>query len=74
MEVVGMGPGGFITATQRDADNERWLAAAKEAFPGWDFHQVMTGWMAVPAGATVIQALTLDGIVEKLRQHENGLE
>jgi len=71
-----MGPGdgphrrGIVTAQQRDAENERGLAAARGEFPGWDFRKVFGGWEAVPAGTPVIPGITLDSVLGKLRQRE----
>lgn len=67
-----MGPYEIQTAAQADAENERWLAAAKEAFPGWDFHKVFGGWEAVPTGTPVIRSMDLDGIITRLRECEAG--
>jgi hypothetical protein len=75
-EVVGMGPTSGIRITtpeQRARDDARWLAAARAAFGGrWDFHEVMTGWFAVPAGTPVIHGMDIDSVVGKLRRHEAG--
>lgn len=68
-----MGPySGFQTAAQRDAETERWLTAAREAYPEWDIIEVFAGYLATPAGTPVIQSSDLDGIVAKIRQHEAG--
>jgi hypothetical protein len=67
-----MGPmGGIQTAAQWEAERERYLKAAQEAFPDWDFHPVFAGWEAVPKGTPVIRSMDLDGIIEKLRQRED---
>lgn len=65
-----MGPYGTQTANQRHASTERWLAAAREAFPDWDFHAVFGGWEAVPKGTPVVRSVDLDGLVAKLRSRE----
>lgn len=44
------------------------LQAARESFPGWDIIEVFGGYLAVPAGTVIVQAIDLDGIVMKLRQ------
>lgn len=48
-------------------DEDAKLAAAREAFPGWDFRETFGGWLAVPSGTPVVRAMDLDGIVAKLR-------
>jgi hypothetical protein len=60
--------GGIMTAAERERRTEMYLRAAREAFPGWDFHEVFGGWEAVPAGTTVVRSEDLDGIVSKLRE------
>ena len=58
-------------AAELAADDGR-LAAAREAFAGrWDIHEVFGGYLAVPDGAVVVQASTLDGLVGKLRRAES---
>jgi hypothetical protein len=50
-------------------DDDR-LAAAREAHPGWDIYRVFGGYLAVPAGAAVIQSVDVDGVTAKIRQRE----
>lgn len=71
-----MGPGREVNrsaasvAAEVAADDGR-LAAAREAFAGkWDIIEVFGGYLAVPDGAVVVQASTLDGLVGKLRRRE----
>jgi hypothetical protein len=56
-----------VTAAQREKQTARQLAALHDEFPGWDVRPVLTGWLAVPSGTTVIQSVDLDGVLEKLR-------
>jgi hypothetical protein len=68
---LAMGPiGGIQTAEQRAREEERYLKAAKEAFPGWSLIPVFAGWLAVPEGTPVIQSADIDGLVAKLRERE----
>lgn len=53
------------TAGSIDDDS---LEAAREAFPEWDIYRVFGGFLAVPKGTAVIQAMFIDGIVEKISQ------
>jgi hypothetical protein len=50
------------------AEGDRRLAAAREAFPGWDIRPVIGGYLAVPTGTTIIRSATTDGIVVQLRR------
>jgi hypothetical protein len=65
-----MGPHGIRTAAQRDAETDRRLRAAREAYPEWDITPVFAGYLATPAGTPVIQSTDIDGIVAKIRRHE----
>jgi hypothetical protein len=67
-----VGPMGedWPTAAQRGRQAERQLAAIRAEFPGWDFIEVFAGWLAVPAGTTVVQGMTLDSVAEKLRSRQ----
>lgn len=47
---------------------ERYLRAAREAFPHWRFESISGGWQAVPVGAPAIRAETMDALVMKLRE------
>jgi hypothetical protein len=52
------------------ADDGR-LEAARETFKGqWDIIEVFGGYLAVPDGAVIMQASTLDGLVGKLRRRD----
>jgi hypothetical protein len=66
----GMGPDPYVTQTaaQVQVDNEKALAAAREEFPGWDFHQVFGGWEAVPGQTPVIRGMYLETLLDRLRQ------
>jgi hypothetical protein len=50
------------------AEGDRQLAAAKQAFPGWDIRPVIGGYLAVPTGTTLIRSATVDGTVAQLRR------
>jgi hypothetical protein len=68
-----MGPmGDRPSAAAREAD--RYVDAAREEFPGWDFHEVFGGWEAVPAGTPVIRAMFIDALLEKLRHRDDPPE
>lgn len=69
--MTGPGLHGGNGAAGSPADEEardRRLHAAREAFPAWQVIEVFGGYLAVPAGAAVVQSTTLDGLVAKLRQ------
>lgn len=53
--------------TAAEEAEERRLAAARDAFPGWKIIETFGGFLAVPDGAPVIQSVDLDGLVRKLR-------
>lgn len=62
------------TAAEVDANEARYLEAARDAFPHWDFLETFGGWEAVPAGTAVVRAETLDAVVMKLRKRaEHGV-
>lgn len=47
------------------------LQAAREVFAGrWDILEVFGGYLAVPDGTMIVQSMTLDGLVGKLRRQE----
>ena len=56
--------------TAREAEEDRLLTAARESFPGWVIHETFGGFIAYPADAPVMQSMTLDGLVSKVRQAE----
>jgi hypothetical protein len=66
-----MGSFSSQTAAQHDAEDKRLLEAARQEFPGWDFHPVLSGWEAVPAGTPVVRSVDLEGVIEKLRNRES---
>lgn len=55
----------------RTERQQREVKAAEAAFPRWEFIKIPGGWLTVPKGTPVIQALDMDGIVEKLRARED---
>lgn len=54
--------------TAAEEAEERRLAAARDAFPGWEITETFGGYMAVPAGTPRVQSVSLDGLVRKLRE------
>jgi hypothetical protein len=65
-----MGPFANRSAAARSAEEDaqdRRLAAARDAFPGWRIVETFGGFLAVPASAELVQAIDLDGLVMKLR-------
>lgn len=68
-----MGPFANQSASGRTAAEEaeeRRLNAARDSFPDWRIVEVFGGYLAVPAGAAIVQAIDLDGLIRKLRQAE----
>jgi len=55
-------------SAQDDYDHS--LLAAREEFPSWDVHEVLGGYIAVPAGTPVIRGMFVSSIVEKLRARQ----
>jgi hypothetical protein len=66
-----MGPVNELTPADRAEDSR--LAAAKEAYPGWDIRRVFGGYLAVPKDTPVIQSIDVDGIVEKIKRRTEWL-
>jgi hypothetical protein len=48
---------------------EKALETARKDFPGWDFNRIFAGWRITPAGTPVIEAVSIDDAVRKLRVH-----
>lgn len=65
-----MGPGSARALTLADEAYDKALTAAREAFPAWEIREVCGGLVAIPKGTETVTAITLDGIVRKLREHE----
>jgi hypothetical protein len=55
-------------ATAAAQDDDRLLAAAREAFPHWRIIETAGGYAAVHAEAVYLDAASLDGLVGQLRQ------
>lgn len=70
----GMGPHHIRTAESVSANTGRRIAAAREEFPKWDFHEVFGGFEAVPADTPVIRAMFIDVLLEKLRHRDDWPE
>lgn len=65
-----MGPGGSAAAhTRAEERYDRELAAARESFPEWEIRELHGGLIAIPLGTETVSAVTLDGLVRKLREH-----
>lgn len=41
-------------------------------FPGWDIRPVFGGYAAVPKGSSLVVAMYLDSLVEKIREQEKS--
>lgn len=54
-----------LTEAERAAD--ALLQAARESFPDCDIIETFGGFMAVPKGTSIVQAVSLDALVAKLR-------
>lgn len=54
-------------ATLDDMGPHDELAAAREQVPGWDIHETFGGYLAVPHGTPVMQAMYLDTLIEKIK-------
>lgn len=50
-----------------DAERERRLNAARDAFPDWDITVTPYGYEAVPKGTPVLRADDVEGIVAKIQ-------
>jgi hypothetical protein len=46
--------------------------AARRRHPGWDIIEDFAGWVAVPAGTPILQAMFLDSLEEKIAEAERG--
>lgn len=70
-----MGPGRSVRAlTQADDQYDRELQAARETFPDWEIQETHGGLIAVPLGTETVSAITLDALVKKLREREDGTQ
>lgn len=47
---------------------DRWLEAARKAYPEWDIIRVFAGYIATPKGTPVIQGIDVDSVVGKIRR------
>lgn len=63
-----MGPYSAASRTEQELAEERRLNAARDAFPAWRIIEVFGGYLAVPAGTVIVQAIDLDGLAGKLRE------
>lgn len=48
-------------------DADRWLVAAREAFPDLDIYRVAYGYLAAPGGTDLYAAADPDALIAKLR-------
>jgi hypothetical protein len=55
-------------------DTDRYLKAAQEAYPAWDIRPVFGGYLAVPKDTPVIQGISVDSVVEKIRREQEVLQ
>lgn len=51
-------------------ETDRELEAVRQAHPGWDFHEVLGGYVTVPVGTPLINGMFVSSVVEKLQAHE----
>jgi hypothetical protein len=58
-----------VAAAEQETD--ALIQAARDTFPDWDVIEQWSGFLAVPKGTEIVQAITLDALVGKLRQKED---
>lgn len=68
--VTGPVPPQPRTAAELREREEQRLAAARAAFPDWEFIPLFNGWLAVPKDTPVVQSVDLDSMVRKLRERD----
>lgn len=54
--------------TALEEAEEARFCAARDSFPAWEIIETFGGFLAVPKGTVIVQAIDLDGLVGKLRQ------
>jgi hypothetical protein len=62
-----MGPN---TGPAAPDDHDQVLDSVRNEFPGWDIHETLGGYIAVPTGTPVVRGMFLDTILDKLRKRE----
>ena len=68
-----MGPYESIPSlTDWERTEDRRLQAARESFPHHDIIETFGGFLAVPKGTVIVQAVSLDALVVKLRGEGKG--
>lgn len=60
-----------MAATEAADQYDRELTAARETFPEWEIRELADGLIAIPRGTETVSALTVDGLVRKLRGRED---
>lgn len=64
--------GGAHGKTRDELAAEARLKVARATFPAWDIHETFGGFLAVPKGAAVVQAIAVEDLAAKLREREAG--
>lgn len=59
--------GGQPMPRTADEREDRLLSAARDSFPDWEIMEALGGYVAVPKDTPLLQAITLDGLVARLR-------
>ena len=59
-----------LAQTEHDDARDRALAAARASFPELDIIETFGGFMAVPKGTVIVQAVSIDGLTGKLRAQQ----
>jgi hypothetical protein len=65
-----MGPYTTHDELSVEENYDRQLAAARAAFPDYEFIETLGGVAVVPATVELLSATTVDGVVRKLRERE----
>jgi hypothetical protein len=63
MDHQGFGAGPAAVLRPED---QRKLAAAREACPAWDIYATLGGYIAIPKGTPIVSKMFLDGLVAEL--------
>jgi hypothetical protein len=57
-----------MTGAQREQAEARLFAEIADRYPGWTVYTVFGGYEAVPDGVTVVRAMNLERLLEKLAE------